>query len=259
MTAITYIGVTGLTERAQMETLLASVGNMPGPRIMCGILASRKTLHGGVHEFPARHADPARIMDIPVASERALTLVHYATDEPDTLGDQLIALTRMVDSVALHGFQLNVPWPDPRELEKFYGQCGRWHMVLQIGAAAMVEADHDPTKIAKHLGHYGGLIDGVLFDASGGRGIPLDANAFRPFVSETLLRQPMLGIGVAGGLGPRTLHLAEPLLREFVDLSTDAESALHDPVTGMFDLAAAEDHVQLSLLQWEAINATRGI
>ena len=37
---------------------------------------------------------------------------------------------------------------------------------------------------------------------------------------------PEFGIVVAGGLGPRTLHLIEPIIEEFPDISIDAQGQL---------------------------------
>jgi len=244
-----YIGVSGLTRREDADALLASIDLTPsdGPDLMVGVLVSAKTVTGALSHRPKRYPTIDEVSAIFPRHVRALNLVHYATEEPDTLGDQLVAHTRRLDSTVLHGFQINVTWPDPKELEKHYAACGRWHMVLQIGPAALREVDDDPREIARRLGCYGGLIDRVLFDGSGGEGVPLDPDRLRPMLTETLLRMPDLGIGIAGGLGPWSLHLAAPLVREFPDLSLDAESALREHVTDEYFPAAAHEYLMQSL------------
>jgi hypothetical protein len=54
----------------------------------------------------------------------------------------------------------------------------------------------------------------------------MDAVALLPFARIIRDRFPGIGIGAAGGLGPDTLHLIEPLASEFPNLSIDAQSRL---------------------------------
>lgn len=55
-----------------------------------------------------------------------------------------------------------------------------------------------------------------------------------------------IGLGVAGGLSAETLHLVEPLIEEFPDLSIDAEGRLRDE-SDKLDLTAAKRYAVKSL------------
>jgi hypothetical protein len=70
------------------------------------------------------------------------------------------------------------------------------------------------------------MINGILIDASGGTGKPLQPRKTLAFLRAIRERDSGIGLGVAGGLCSATLDLVEPLLAEFSDLSIDAEGKL---------------------------------
>jgi hypothetical protein len=59
-----------------------------------------------------------------------------------------------------------------------------------------------------------------------GKGKGMDAEWLLPFAHAIKKRFPEMGIGAAGGLGPETMHLVEPLVEDFPDLSIDAQGRL---------------------------------
>ena len=59
-----------------------------------------------------------------------------------------------------------------------------------------------------------------------GKGLGMDAMGLRFFAWAVRERFPLLGIAAAGGLGPDTLNLVEPLVREFLNISIDAQGKL---------------------------------
>lgn len=54
----------------------------------------------------------------------------------------------------------------------------------------------------------------------------MDAKGLLPFARAVKRRFPQFGLVAAGGLGPDTMHLVEPLIKEFPDLSIDAQGKL---------------------------------
>lgn len=66
-----------------------------------------------------------------------------------------------------------------------------------------------------------------MLDKSLGKGLELDAETLYPFLQAIQNAFPAFGLGVAGGLGPDTLHLLKPLIKEFPNLSIDACAKLH--------------------------------
>ena len=53
-----------------------------------------------------------------VCDKNTQTIIHYNTNEPETLLGQLQALTRLVDG-KIDGFQVNIPWVDPEVISEY--------------------------------------------------------------------------------------------------------------------------------------------
>ncbi len=239
-----YIGVTGFMSETEVWKVLDALPKKTTRQLMVGVLASSKTLAGGTNRYPNRYPRIDRLDDIFVHDERLLNLIHYATDDRDTLGAQL---RQIWSGVALaEGFQLNIPWPRPGALYDLLASQFPPCFVLQIGSRALAEVGDDPRRLAERLEDYDGLAAAILLDGSGGRGVPLDAAKLRPLLEAVRARHPRLGLGVAGGLSPATLHLVEPLLAAFPDLNIDAEGRLREPQTDQLDLDLARDYVTRS-------------
>ena len=219
-----YMGVTGFMSRGEVQAALEAQGRrtaQSGRKLMVGVLASSKTLAGNTNKFPNRYPKITDIAGIFPNEKWTLNLIHYATDEQDTLDQQLI---RMVDlgGPYLEGFQLNVRWPNPAQLRAI----GHLRVVLQLGKKALEEMGNNPVRVADRLDGYRGLISDVLVDASGGLGLKLDPEAAYSYLRAIQERHPTLGLGVAGGLSGETVGGLEPLAREFSNLSFDAEGRL---------------------------------
>jgi hypothetical protein len=241
-----YIGITGFMYRMEVETVLdwrprgnfLSMGPSWRP-FMVGVLASSKTLAGMKNKYPNRYPPVDRIADIfPSWSVTdVVNLIHYNTDDPDTLADQLLKLTALGGQY-LHGFQLNSNWPVIRklvirELVKYHKRYPNVRMVLQIGRRVVAETEaffgkEAPRELAKQVVSFGNLISDVLFDMSGGRGELLDVEQARRYLRAISERGLDRGLGVAGGLDGNTLPNIEPLLFGLSYLSIDAENNLRD-------------------------------
>jgi hypothetical protein len=86
--------------------------------------------------------------------------------------------------------------------------------------------DEEPRFLVEKLRDYEGVIQRVLLDRSMGKGLPMNAEDLLLFIRVIKEAFPQMGISIAGGLGPNTVHLAAPLLKEFPDLSIDAQGKL---------------------------------
>lgn len=226
-----YVGVTGFTTRADVESALSALPQPTTRNLMVGVLASWKSLHG-LPLKPVRQKrfpQPEKIREIFVRDGRALNLVHYSTEEEqiNTLVSQLFKIHDLAGP-NLDGFQLNITWPLLDALEDYRMRMGSTpRLVLQIGQTAIniAESAHG---IAKLVFNYRGFVDSILLDASGGLGKPLDARFAHQVFSEIVNKGWTLGLGVAGGLGPNSLDLVAPLIEEFPALSIDAEGLLRN-------------------------------
>ena len=241
-----YIGITGFVSQDEAREIL----RMPGldfrkRLIMIGILASQKTMNGLQNKWPNRYPTMDKIAGIFPKDQLALNLIHYNTKEPESLLEQL---TRMVEigGENLNGFQLNLAWPSPAAIEKFRAKFIGIQIVLQVGNHAMEIIGHSEAKLARRVTEYKGLVDYVLLDPSGGYGKEFNPKAARNYLNVLKFQNLDIGLGVAGGLSPDTLHLIEPLAKDFPGLCVDAEGRLRDDNDSL-SLRLAKDYVSRAL------------
>jgi len=227
----------------EVRTVLDSAPQNPGRKIMIGVLANSNTIRWIPNARPNRCPGPEEMGNIFQKHPLALNLVHYNTSEPETLFEQMLEVLRLAGPNC-HGLQLNIAWPEPRALANLV--LNGWKTIaLQIGDRALEAVNRSPEKLAKKVARdykkpHRELIDYVLLDLSGGQGKPLNPEIMRPYLRALRSKNPALGLGVSGGLGPSTLDLVAPLIREFPNLSIDAEAGLRDKDDCLDPLAAAD-------------------
>ncbi len=226
-----YVGVTGFMSKNEVEEALKVVPRNSKRRLMVGVLLSDKTLRGERNKWPGRYPKKENISEIFTSYPQVLNLIHYNTDYPDTLSLQLAEITKIADP-NFDGFQLNTAWPPIAELWRYRNANPNKFLLLQMGDKALKKIDSYGCLAESYLEDrftdYSWVIDAVLVDPSGGKGQPLNSAKGAKYL-RGLRAYPLLGIGIAGGLGPDSLRLIEPLLREFPNLSIDAEGKLRTP------------------------------
>ena len=251
-----YIGITGFTTREQVQQMLAHVTTNAQQALMVGVLASSKTLNGEKNSFPVRFPRVEDISNIFTADERVLNVIHYATRAPEALFAQMKELVALAGE-NLDGFQLNICWPSLEQLTLFREAFEHLKIVLQVGTSAFNIVGNHPRTLALKLAEYDGLVDYVLLDPSGGRGLPMSAAALSSYVLALKKARFPAKIVVAGGLGPSGLHLVETLLREFPDLSIDAEGKLRDE-NDVFLPDAAAQYLDKAFALYAATHLNKG-
>ena len=224
-----YVGVTGFTSRLQVEMLLGKMPENSNRRLMVGVLLSHKTLQGVTNKWPNRYPQPDKIAEIFPSHPLAFNLIHYHTKESKTLFDQLrFIIEQGFAGPNCHGFQLNVAWPNPQELNRFRAiYLSKW-IVLRVGERALEMVDYSPEKLADKVEKEYRTADYILLDQSGGFSKPLDKKRIERYLRELKARNLNVGLGTAGGLSPRTLGLVKALADEFPELSIDVESGLRN-------------------------------
>jgi hypothetical protein len=134
----------------------------------------------------------------------------------------------------INAVQLDMTWPDPHEVQNAVQKSGRdIEVILQIGKKAFELAGNDPEKVLGFLNRYNGIIHRVLLDQSVGHGIPMKAETLLPYARAIKETFPELGLVVAGGLGPTTVNLIEPIVDEFPAISIDTQSQLRPSGTAL--------------------------
>ncbi len=231
-----YVGITGFMSRAEVDACLAALPE--GLTLMCGVLASEKSVAGIRNKWHRRYAAPGDIAGIFSADPRCLNLIHYCSDVPPP--DLDVMRLQDIGGPNCHGFQFNGAYPEPallRALKEtwptFYGAERRAagatvvfqvrtrsqgkDMMLRLRAAVEAAREWDVH---------------VLIDGSGGGGIPLEsdvADAWGMMVAGCFGND--VGLTFAGGLDAERLPAIADEIRTW-GASIDAEGRLRDGDAG---------------------------
>ena len=203
-----------------------------GHQVAFGVLVSRKTLYGPGNKYPRRYPKIERAHEA-VPTCGALSIVHYSQDDSDglhsALVDAVMACSR--PGAVVSGVQVNVPWPDVEHLAGFardvLPKLPSLRVVLQVNLSVLTSLAY-PRAIVDYLRQYAWCVTDVLFDGSAGTGRPLDEATLLDLVAAVSDRLPLLGVGVAGGLGPGRMDTVERIVLDFPNVSFCAEGRLRD-------------------------------
>ena len=226
-----YIGITDFTSFEQVNKMLELFRKhkSPGSQRMLhvGVMMSFKTLNDMDTKWSKAFPPKETIADIfRPTNEAVYYCLHYADYDHKTHFTDLVYGLQYAGPW-VNALQLDMPWPDPEMIAKAVRTSHKAvEIILQIGKNAIEEADNDPAKVVQRLKMYKRVVHRVLLDKSMGRGLGMDAVGLIPFARAIRENFPNLGIGAAGGLGPETVPLVEPLVAEFPDLSIDAQGRL---------------------------------
>lgn len=212
--------------RRMLDVLRRASGKNPIRKLGVGVMMSYKTLNDIPSRWQNVFPPKERIADI-FCSDEAYNCLHYA----DYVGNPGLwsTLNKAISygGIGIQALQLDMIWPNPGDIATAVHSSRRnIEVILQIGKNAFEQVNNDPHELVRRLEDYHGVIQRVLLDKSMGQGLGMDAQGLLPFARAIKEVFPELGLVVAGGLGPTTLHLVEPLIQEFPDLSIDAQGRL---------------------------------
>ncbi len=186
---------------------------------------SYKTLNGIETKWSTAFPPKESITEI-FSLHETMNCLHYADYDNIDVAENLKSAIRY-GGLNLHALQLDMVWPNPEDIYK--ARCStskKIEIILQVGKNALEQINNDPEEMVRRIISYGNNVNYILLDKSMGKGLGMDATALIPFVSAIKKYLPSLGVVVAGGLGPTSMHLLEPLTKIFKDLSIDAQGQL---------------------------------
>jgi len=224
-----YIGIADFTSFGQVREMLSvfncHLSKGSSRQLHVGVMMSYKTFCGIPSKWRDVFPPKGQIPEI-FNSNQVYNCLHYV-DYDDKTDFRILSQAILYGGTNIHAIQLDMVWPDPGMIASGV-HASRKHVevILQIGKNALEQADNDPQVVVEKLRDYEDVIHRVLLDKSMGRGIGLDAQSLLPFARAIRKNFPQMGIGAAGGLGPDTMHLIEPFIEEFPDISIDAQSKL---------------------------------
>jgi hypothetical protein len=227
-----YIGITDFETVEQVEQMLAvfekAQQQFPDPilrKFMIGIMMSYKTQNDLPTKWSSVWISKEKISSLMIDHPLAYNCVHYADYTKETRAENLLRAAESGGS-NMHALQLDMIWPSVEMIAEFKKEYPQTEVILQIGKPSFGQINDNPVQFVKKLEEYGNLLDFVLLDKSMGRGVGLNALELLPFIEAIVASQLDIGITVAGGLGPKTLHLLKPLAEYFPFLSIDAQGQL---------------------------------
>lgn len=235
---IPYIGITDFETPGQVQQMLDLFEKISADKqkrlFMVGIMMSYKTLNGLETKWSKVWPTNEQIGNFFLQNPFVFNTLHYADFADQTTIDDLMNALRYADSNrTLHCIQYDMPWPRydmvAQARDFFNSQRGRsLQSVLQVGSVAIRECDNKMHQVVQTIGKYRKVVDYILLDFSGGKGIPMDVQLLLKYIREIKSKYgDDFGIATAGGLGPATMHLIDPIVSEFPDISIDAQGKLH--------------------------------
>lgn len=229
-----YIGITDFPnypQVQQMRTVFESLA--PGRlKLMVGVMMNMETLHGEKSPWDKVWPPANKIGSIFQSHPKVFNTLHWSDfHDKTTAADIAKALQYCNSHNGLDALQLDMPWPNPEMVWKGIQDSkiptrDGIAVILMVGRKMVDMCDNSMTTLMDKLGEYQHLVDGILLDMSGGRGVPMEHQVLREYVIAIKKNHPLFAVTVAGGLGPETMHLVKPLIQEFPWLSIDAQGKL---------------------------------
>lgn len=265
-----YVGITGFMSDDEIAALYNAVMTryitnnlLENFRFMAGVLVSSKTIEGQPNSLPNKFPKRENLARIFIRDphHRLFQCLHFATHRPDKLYDHLMMCADYAGE-DLDGFQLNIPWPDSRAINRIKSHFPNLKFILQISPHLPEFSEYHFRDLAYELiTKYADCADYFLVDFSRGFGQELPpAKVYQHLIELKLAiqaRKKNIGLAVAGGLqADNTERLLGALLNDFPGLSWDAEGKLRDdaPGGGNLILSKAETYLKKS---FELLQARR--
>ncbi len=235
-----YVGITGPVTKEEVSLILNAFSDagytMHSPHIpMIGYLVSQKTMLGqdGNRRYP-KFEYLKSLLDH--AHNRALTMIHYNTQDRITLVSQVEELFGgLYEGGLCRALQLNIVWPAQEHVKEIKDLFPEMEIVFQASAKSMKGLSQK--EFVDAVRGYEDSISYVLIDPSGGRGQEFDMGNSLALYQEIATRLPYLTVGFAGGLNwnntsDKVRSLIEKIGTE--DFCIDAEGGLRDKVTDAY-------------------------
>jgi hypothetical protein len=226
---IPYIGITDFMNFKQVERMLAVFNENLSPnqnrRLHVGVMMSYKTLHDIETKWAKAFPLKQTIADI-FGADETMNCLHYADYDAIDVQSSLTEAIRFGGN-GINALQLDMVWPHPEHVAAAVkASSKKLEVILQVGKEAIEQADNNPKVVVERLRDYDDVAQHVLLDKSMGKGLGMDAVGLMPFAEAIKAEFPDLGIVVAGGLGPTSMSLVEPLVNTFPNISIDAQGKL---------------------------------
>ena len=257
--AETYVGVSGIASQRQQRFTERSFGTYAfnhQRELLLGVKATTKTQLDELEPTKGRAWFPVgdELSTALYFSDCSVKVLQFYADDWTNLEHRALplietSLERAADWV--DGIQYDLlPWVTEDSslqiIQRYgHGVAGDGPVILQCHGSIM--AENSMASVVERLKRVEGYITHVLFDASEGRGEPMNSDALSYWVEAIQSSDLDIDVAIAGGLGPyRNPHLLARLLQRFDPISWDAESRLH--TDNELDPYKVSSYIDLSML-----------
>jgi hypothetical protein len=258
-----YIGITDFTTPEQVRRMLKVFrDNRPEGskrRLHVGVMMSYKTLHDIETQWAKVFPSKEKILKIFTPPEGLdsfnrpndmndwMFTLHYADyNNPSDLFKDLMNALQYVGPF-VNALQLDMPWPDPVAIANAVqaSRINGLEVILQVGVKSMEMLGNNPDTVVEMLYSYQTFVSHILLDRSMGKGLGMDAQALLPYADSISEAYPHLQLVFAGGLGPDSMNLLDPLLSKYPNMSIDAQEQLRSSKSALdpIDWDMAEDYL----------------
>ncbi|MFO0743722.1 MAG: hypothetical protein U0469_01575 [Candidatus Paceibacterota bacterium] len=194
-------------------------------KLHVGVMMNYKTLNGIPSKWENAFPKKEEVSSIFLGHPSIFNVLHYADYEGVDVLENLFKATDYAGN-HLNGLQLDMIWPEVDVLKEYRKKYPLIKIILQGNTEAFKLVGNDIDVFVQRVKEYKYSVDYILLDKSMGRGLNMDAQDLIPIAKSIHENISYIGIVVAGGLGPNTLNLVEPLAKEFPKISIDAQGKL---------------------------------
>lgn len=223
-----FIGITDFTNAEQVSDMRAVLDDCRSTHALgVGVMTSYKLLNNIPTEWSKIAPRKELIEHIFLRTPGVMNVLHYA-DYDDMTGTQEIDRALYWAGIYVDAIQFDMIWPSVALVARAKERSPGVKAILQVGRQALARYGNSPLAVSAFLAEYrrSDCLDYVLLDQSGGEGKTLDPRVQLSYLYRIRQDLPDVGLVVAGGLGPDTMSLIEPLAAEFKELSCDAQGRL---------------------------------
>lgn len=231
-----FIGITGIKTPQEASSLAKIFRQHAVPGSLhqgaAGYLANKNTIDG-LNERSTKYPGFGTLPELlSYTYDAAQNIIHYNTQEKDTLPQQVITLFDREDiynSGLCRTLQVNVKWPDVTHIEAIKTAFPDLRIILPLTPRMLKNQKRE--NIAENLEPYEPFIDYILIDPSGGKGKTFEPGWAAPYHRILSHYFPDKQIIFAGGFNDR--NITSRLTHLFFTLASgnfgiDAESGLRD-------------------------------
>lgn len=218
-------------------------------RLGIGVMAGHGALDDVSSDWKRAFPRDERVAALFTSMPGLFNILHYVDHNRQTRLEDLEQAVGL-GGAHLHALQLDMLWPDAELLRRFRERHPTIFTILQMNPLSVEIEGDGPVRVARRLRFYGDSLDGILLNEDPDGDRELGTERLLAYLQEIMLTCPDLNPAVAGGLGPETLHLLQPIVdgrRNAISINARTKLYLQHDRQRSIDWAAVERYIHNSV------------